>query len=159
MFYIINSSPMLITKSVFKVIFVLSIYQTCTFPFKVYIKCNLVQFYALRASAKSKALLTFQNCITKLYSHFYLNSSTTCAYTCMYDIMIFLPSWSRSELMDTSDVMGEFLFTLDNCDNMVQSLLCCDGRETPLRYMSVVMCTLHHQTVKGTISVDWTVHK
>ena len=33
MFYIINSSPMLVnTKSVFKSIFVLSNYQTCTFP-------------------------------------------------------------------------------------------------------------------------------
>ena len=31
-FYTINSSPMLITKSVFKLIFVLSNYQTCTFP-------------------------------------------------------------------------------------------------------------------------------
>ena len=32
MFYTINSSPMLITKSVFKLIFVSSNYQTCTFP-------------------------------------------------------------------------------------------------------------------------------
>ena len=32
MCYTINSSPMLVTKSVFKVIFVLSNYQTCTFP-------------------------------------------------------------------------------------------------------------------------------
>ena len=32
MFYTINSSPMLDTKSVFKLIFVLSNYQTCTFP-------------------------------------------------------------------------------------------------------------------------------
>ena len=32
MFYTINSFPMLFTKSVFKLIFVLSNYQTCTFP-------------------------------------------------------------------------------------------------------------------------------
>ena len=32
MFYTINSSPVLVTKSVFKLIFVLSNYQTCTFP-------------------------------------------------------------------------------------------------------------------------------
>ena len=32
MFYTINSSPMLVTKSVFKLTFVLSNYQTCTFP-------------------------------------------------------------------------------------------------------------------------------
>ena len=32
MFYTVNSSPMLVTKSVFKLIFVLSDYQTCTFP-------------------------------------------------------------------------------------------------------------------------------
>ena len=32
MFNTINSSPMLLTKSVFKWIFVLSNYQTCTFP-------------------------------------------------------------------------------------------------------------------------------
>ena len=32
MFYIINSSSMLVTKSVFKLIFVLSNYQTCTLP-------------------------------------------------------------------------------------------------------------------------------
>ena len=31
MFYTINSSPMLFTKSVFKLVFVLSNYQTCTF--------------------------------------------------------------------------------------------------------------------------------
>ena len=35
MFYTINSSPMLVTKSVFKLIFVLSNYQTCTIPLKV----------------------------------------------------------------------------------------------------------------------------
>ena len=34
MFYTINSSPMLVTKSVFKLIFILSNYQTCTFPLK-----------------------------------------------------------------------------------------------------------------------------
>ena len=34
MFYTINSSPMPVTKSVFKLIFVLSNYQTCTFPLK-----------------------------------------------------------------------------------------------------------------------------
>ena len=33
-FYTINSSPMLVTKSVFKITFVLSNYQTCTFPLK-----------------------------------------------------------------------------------------------------------------------------
>ena len=33
MFYTTNSSPMLVTKSAFKLIFVLSNYQTCTFPF------------------------------------------------------------------------------------------------------------------------------
>ena len=32
MFYTINSYPILVTKSVFKLIFVLSNYQTCTFP-------------------------------------------------------------------------------------------------------------------------------
>ena len=32
MFYIINISPMLVTKSVFKLIFGLSNYQTCAFP-------------------------------------------------------------------------------------------------------------------------------
>ena len=32
MFHTINSSPMLITKSVFKLILVLGNYQTCTFP-------------------------------------------------------------------------------------------------------------------------------
>ena len=35
MFYTINISPMLVTKSVFKWIFVLSNYQTCTFPFNL----------------------------------------------------------------------------------------------------------------------------
>ena len=34
MFYTINCSPMLITKSVFKLIFVLSSSQTCNFPLK-----------------------------------------------------------------------------------------------------------------------------
>ena len=34
MFYTINSSPMLVTKSVFKLIFVLSNYQMCIFPLK-----------------------------------------------------------------------------------------------------------------------------
>ena len=32
MFYNINSSPMFVTKSVFKLIIVLSNYQKCTFP-------------------------------------------------------------------------------------------------------------------------------
>ena len=32
MFYTINSSQMLVTKSVFKLMFVSSNYQTCTFP-------------------------------------------------------------------------------------------------------------------------------
>ena len=32
MFYTTNSSPLLVTKSVFKLIFVLGNYQTCTFP-------------------------------------------------------------------------------------------------------------------------------
>ena len=32
LFYTIDSSPMLVTKSVFKLIFLLSNYQTCTFP-------------------------------------------------------------------------------------------------------------------------------
>ena len=34
MFYAINSSPMLVTKSGFKLIFVLSTYQTCNIPLK-----------------------------------------------------------------------------------------------------------------------------
>ena len=34
MFDTINSSPMLVTKSVFDLIFVSSNYQTCTFPLK-----------------------------------------------------------------------------------------------------------------------------
>ena len=34
MFYTTNSSPMLVTSSVFKLIFILSNYQTCTFPLK-----------------------------------------------------------------------------------------------------------------------------
>ena len=41
MFYTINSSPMLVTKSVFKLIFVLSNYQTWTFPLRVITKVYL----------------------------------------------------------------------------------------------------------------------
>ena len=33
-FYTVNSSPVLATESVFKLIFVMSIYQTCTFSLK-----------------------------------------------------------------------------------------------------------------------------
>ena len=36
-FYTINSSPMLVSKSVFKLIFVSSNYQTCTFPLKEHV--------------------------------------------------------------------------------------------------------------------------
>ena len=36
MFYTINSSPMPATMSVYKLVLVLSNYQTCTFPLKIY---------------------------------------------------------------------------------------------------------------------------
>ena len=48
MFYTINSSPLLVTKSVFKLIFVLSnYYQTCTFPLTIASFLRTMVFFPL----------------------------------------------------------------------------------------------------------------
>ena len=85
-FYTTNSSPESITKSVFKLILVLSNYQTCTFPFKKILMNKRKRELCLSIFN----LFISINRLVLLFMFLFLDTFTSCQHQSIHSVIILL---------------------------------------------------------------------